>query len=482
MNRDRLALKVQSVAADLARYVPSTGDRPLADPPAESGLLPVPGSPGMPVLGETLALVADTLGWAQDRHARYGDVSWFDAFGTSLVLVLGPDAIGEVLANRQRVYSNAEGWGYFLVPFFERGIMLMDGEEHLHHRRILQQAFSRERLVGYLERMNPVIAQGIAEWEPQHAFQVQPAVKQLALNVATDVFLGVKLGSEAEPVDQAFIDLVHATGSIVRFDVPGGAWRRGLVARRYLEDFLSAQVTAKRAGAQDDLFSVLTRAQDEEGNTFADVDVVNHLIFVLMAAHDTSTITATMMCYLLGRHPEWQQRLREESRALGKDFIEYGDIEALTGLDLVMKETLRMYSPVALSCRRAVADTELAGHYIPAGTRLMLGVQASHRLEPWWTNPDTFDPERFAEPRREDKLHKNAFNPFGGGVHKCIGMFFGGMEVKALMHQLLLTHTWSVAPDYHPPIRVATGPTPVDGLPVRLRRIQPSDLPKSRAL
>lgn len=479
MNREILTLKAQSVAAAVARRISSDGDRPLAVPPAESGLLPVPGAPGMPVLGDSIAILADTLGWAQDRHARYGDVSWFNAFGTSLVLVLGPEAIGEVLTNRKKVFSNAEGWGYFLNPFFERGIMLMDGEEHHHHRRILQQAFTRQRLVGYLDRMNPVIAQGIAEWAPQDAFEVQPAVKQLTLNVATDVFLGAKLGAEAERVNQAFIDLVHATSSVVRFDIPGGAWHRGLVARRYLEEFLSAQVKAKRAGTQDDLFSVLTRAQDEEGNSFTDVDVVNHLIFVLMAAHDTSTLTATMMCYLLGRHPEWQDRLREESRALGKDFIEYDDIDRLTGLDLVMKETLRLYSPVALSVRRALADTELAGRYIPAGTRMMLGAQASHRLEPWWNDPDTFDPERFAEPRREDKSHKNAFNPFGGGVHKCIGMFFGGMEVKALLHQLLLAHTWSVAPGYHPPIRVATGPTPIDGMPVRLRRIQPAGLSKN---
>lgn len=470
MNRDTLALKAQSVTAAAVRRIPSDGDRPLADPPPGSDLRPVPGAAGAPLVGETFDVLADLLGWARDRYARYGEVSWFNAFGTSFVLVLGPDAIGEVLANRQKVYSNAEGWGYFLGPFFERGVMLMDAEEHLHHRRIMQQAFTRQRLIGYLDRMNPVITQGITGWRPQHAFHLQPAIKQLTLNIATDVFLGGTLGPVAEKVDRAFADLVNGGSAVVRADIPGGAYHRGLRARRYLKSYLHAQTSAKRAGTQDDLFSALTHAQDEDGNSFTDADVVNHLIFVLMAAHDTSTTTASMMGYLLGRHPEWQHRLREESRALGKDTITYDDLDALPGLDLVMKETLRMYTPVATPSRRALADTELAGHHIPAGTRILLGLQASHRLEPWWKNPDTFDPERFDEPRREDKAHRQGFNPFGGGVHKCIGMFFGGMEVKALMHQLLLTHSWTVPPGYHPPMGIGTGPTPIDGLPIQLQR------------
>ena len=163
------------------------------------------------------------------------------------------------------------------------------------------------------------------------------------------------------------------------------------------------------------------------------------MIFTLMAAHDTSTITLAMMAYYLGKHPEWQDRLRAESQALGRDAIGYDDLDALPSLDLVMKETLRMNAPVGMLARAGGQ-----GHRDPRATTsrpapaMLAAIYPTQRMEPWWKDPDTFDPERFAEGRREDKSHRYAWAPFGGNVHKCIGMHFGGMEVKAIMHQLLL--------------------------------------------
>jgi cytochrome P450 len=90
-------------------------------------------------------------------------------------------------------------------------------------------------------------------------------------------------------------------------------------------------------------------------------------------------------------------------------------------------------------------------------------------MEPWWRDPDVFDPERFTPERAEDQSHPLAWMPFGGNVHKCIGLHFGGMEVKAIVHQLLLRSTLHVDPGYEPPIDYGTGPFPGDGLPLELR-------------
>ena len=99
---------------------------------------------------------------------------------------------------------------------------------------------------------------------------------------------------------------------------------------------------------------------------------------------------------------------------------------------------------------------------------MMLGIYPTQRMEPWWADPDTFDPERFGPERAEDKSHSYAWMPFGGNVHKCIGMHFGSMEVKAIMHQLLLARSWSVPTGYEPLIDYGTGPFPGDGLPITL--------------
>jgi len=473
MSGAALTRRAQSAATVLADRFPSAA-RPLAEPPPGSGLKPVLGDPGPPVVGYTYNFLNDTVRFARDRHARYGPVSWMRGFSTTLVQVLGPDAIEEVLTNRGRAFSSESGWGYFLVPFFQRGVMLMDFEEHRLHRRIMQSAFKRDRLVEYLEDMSPAIARGVGEWQPQPGFPLLERTKHLVFDVATEVFVGAQPSPEADALTAAFVDCVDGAQAVIRTDVPGLAWHRGLKGRERLEEYFRTQIAGKRDADPParDLFSVLCRAESEEGETFTDEDVVNHMLFVLLAAHDTSTITLTMLAYHLARGRvgiEYQERLREESRALGKETLDFDDLDALPALDMAFRETLRMNPPVGLLARRALKDTEICGHYVPAGTLLFLDLQGSHRDAAWWPDPDRFDPERFSDERREDQSHKFAWAPFGGNVHKCIGMNFGGMEVKSILHQMLLRYSWSVPDGYEPPMTFGTGPMPADGLPIDLR-------------
>ena len=112
-------------------------------------------------------------------------------------------------------------------------------------------------------------------------------------------------------------------------------------------------------------------------------------------------------------------------------------MEKLETLDLVMNESIRLVTPVQWAMRQTVRDTELLGYYVPKGTNVIAYPGMNHRLEEFYPDPMKFDPDRFAEPRNEHKKHRYAFTPFGGGAHKCIGMVFGQLEVKTIMHRLL---------------------------------------------
>lgn len=129
--------------------------------------------------------------------------------------------------------------------------MLLDFEEHLSHRRIMQEAFSRDRLRGYLARMNACTDRGITSLGAGE-LKMYDAIKELLLEQATEVFLGGELGEEADELNRAFVDTVVAGLSVVRADVPGGGWHRGLVGRRRLEEYFRSQLPAKRAGNGDD--------------------------------------------------------------------------------------------------------------------------------------------------------------------------------------------------------------------------------------
>ncbi|MEH3139825.1 MAG: cytochrome P450 [Mycobacterium kyogaense] len=458
-------------AAKLADHVPSPV-RPLAEPPAESGLEPVLGSQGLPVLGHVLQFLSDPITMTRNRYAAFGPVSWGGFLATRVVWVMGPEAIAEVLNNRDKAFANGPGWDYFIGPFFHRGLMLLDFEEHLHHKEIMQQAFTPARLRGYLDTINPRIEKAIAGWESGSSFPLYDETKQLLLDVATEVFVGAELGEDADRLNKAFIDTVVAGQAYVRADIPGGAWHRGIQGRRLLERYFREQMPAKRGSDDNDLFSVLCRMRSENADSFSDEDIVNHMIFLLMAAHDTSTITAAMMAYYLAQHPEWQDRARAESRALGKSVADFDDLAELTLLDQIFKETLRLNPPVGLVFRQTVKDTSILGRFIPAKTRIALPFYGNQYLERGWKDARVFDPDRFSPQRAEDKSHRFLWTPFGGGVHKCIGLYFGGMEVKAILHQLLLNFRWSLEPGYELPMDYGTGLHPADGLPVRLERLE----------
>ncbi|MEV5568752.1 cytochrome P450 [Spirillospora sp. NPDC052269] len=446
--------------------------RVLAAPPPGSDLKPVVGAPGIPLVGSTLQAMRRPVELSRERYERFGPVSWSWLLGQRTVTVQGPEAAEAVLVNRDKAFANGPAWSFFIGPFFTRGIMLLDFEEHLHHRRIMQQAFTRQRLQAYQETMAPSIGKGLDAWIPGRGFKVYDHVKQLTLDLATDVFMGVDLDrAEADRINGAFVDAVRAGTAYVRFPVPGLRWQKGLRARRVLEEFFRTHLPAKRRDGGDDLFAALCAAETDDGHRFTDEDVVNHMIFALMAAHDTTTITLTSMAYHLAKYPEWQERLRDESLALGKSVLDSADLPAMTGIDAAMKESLRLVSPVPALPRKAVRDTEILGFHIPAGTTVVVPQMTNHLMASVWANPDEFDPGRFSPERREDKAHKYAWSPFGGGAHKCIGLHFAGMQVKSVMHQWLLRYRWSVPGRYTWPLDTTSLPSPKDGLPVHLERL-----------
>jgi cytochrome P450 len=137
-----------------------------------------------------------------------------------------------------------------------------------------------------------------------------------------------------------------------------------------------------------------------------------------------------------------------------------------------MKECLRLLPPVPVLARQTVKETEVLGRRIPAGRLTAVMVHLQHHLPELWPDPEVFDPERFAADRREDKVHRHAWEPFGGGVHKCLGMYFAGIEVKLILLNLLRRFSWSVDPAYRPPLDYASLPYPKDGQPVDLRLLE----------
>lgn len=434
-----------------------------------SALDHIPGEDGWPILGNTVKLLADPIGFGNRMRQTYGDVFRNNAFGRNSVMMFGADANELVLFDRDKNFSSAQGWGSMLDLLFPRGLMLLDFDHHRADRRALSIAFKPGPMRHYADALNRGIAPQVAEWSGRD-MQFYPAIKQLTLDLAADSFLGVPLGDEADAINKAFVDMVQASIGLVRKPLPFTAMGRGVAGRKFLLEYFTRETLKRRAeGGGQDMFSQFATATHEDNSLMPVDEVVDHMIFLMMAAHDTITSSATSLVWLLAKNPEWQDKLRAEVLAVtggpGRP-LAYDDLGKLELTEMAFKEALRLIPPVPSIPRRAMREFEFGGYRIPAGTGVGISPSAVHMDPAHWPDPDRFDPLRFT-PQQVAKRHKYAWVPFGGGAHMCLGLHFAYMQIKVLMAQILTRYRIEIEPGYAPAWQPWPIPKPRDGLKVR---------------
>ena len=436
-----------------------------------SALNDIPGERGLPFVGNTFRVLKDPLGFTRKMVAKHGPVYRNNSFGGDSVVLLGPDANELVLFDKEKNFSSEQGWGPILNLVFPRGLMLMDFEKHRADRKALSVAFKPDPMKHYAEELNAGIASQVDGWA-NRTMPFYSAIKALSLDLAATSFLGVPLGPEAARINQAFVDEVQASVSPIRTPLPGTSMRKGVKAREYLVDFFTREVPARRNGTGQDFFSQFCRATDEKGDLLPTDAIVDHMNFLMMAAHDTITSSATSLVMLLGQHVEWQDRLREEIAGIGSNdgTVPYGQLDRLVLTEYAFKEALRMMPPVPSIPRRAMRDFEFGGYRIPAGTFVGVNTAYTHHMPEHWPNPDQFDPMRFT-PEASKGRHRFAWVPFGGGAHMCIGLHFATMQIRILMAQLLSRYRIELAPGAGEDWQIFPIPKPKDGLPVTFQPI-----------
>jgi cytochrome P450 len=409
---------------------------------------------------------------SQQLQRQYGDAVMQKVGKMCFVHLFGADANSLTLLNKDQVVSNKKAWDRIIGRIFPNGLMLRDGDDHRYHRRIMQAGFKSAAMKNYMQKMTAQVPQAIDNWDKSadKTLMAFPAFKTLTLDLAATIFLGIELGDDASAINKAFETTVAASMPKIPLAIPGTLLWQGIRARAFMVDYFLKLVEQKRGGDGSDMFSLLCRAKDEDGNQYTDSEIVDHMIFLMMAAHDTTTSTLTSMTYALAKNPEWQQRLLDEVDSLGVERLDYASLEKMTETDWVMKEAMRMYPPLSTLPKYSNSDFEYAGYTIPAGAMVVTYPIHTHYMEQYWPNPTRFDPERFSDERAEHKQHPHCWVPFSGGAHMCIGLHFASMQIKVVMFEMLKRYRWSVPQNYQMPVQQSPISKAKDGLPIMLER------------
>jgi cytochrome P450 len=449
---------------------------PARIPPLrKKDLAHIPGETGWPIIGNTLEALRDPVAHVDRMHAKYGSIYRNHLLGFHGVTLLGPEANEFILFDQQRLFSSEMGWGPVLEQLFPRGLMLLDFDEHRLHRKALSVAFKSGPMKSYLAQLNRGIEQRVADWMRGNSqFLFHPAIKQLTLDLAATSFIGDDAHLHSQEVNRAFVEMVAAAVSVVRRPIPGTQMHRGVQGRKRIIELFSREIPRRREAGGEDIFSQLCRASYEDGSLLSTQDIIDHMSFLMMAAHDTLTSSMTSLVWFLAKNPEWQDRLREEAFGLNLDkqnantaplpYERLGDL-ALT--EMAFKEAMRINPPVPSLPRRALRPFAFGGYHFPAGTHASANPLFTHRMPDIWPEPLVFDPMRFTDETSRGR-HKFAWVPFGGGAHMCLGLHFAYMQAKCFVYHLLTSAKVRVSEDYTPNWQMWPIPKPRDGLPVLL--------------
>jgi cytochrome P450 len=474
-NQQRVMLALQRPIGAIAMSMQSVASPAITvSPPKRDLLAHIPGDEGWPVIGRTLAILADPKGEVERMAAKYGPVYRSRVLGETSITVLGPEANELVLFDQARIFSSTYGWETILGRLFPRGLMLLDFDEHRLHRRALSVAFKSGPMKSYLAALDTGISERVAQWRQNPGPMLfYPAMKKLTLDLAATSFLGTGIGPDVEQITRAFVDMVAASVAPIRTPWPGTQMARGVKGRARIVAYFSEQIPIRRAKSGEDLFSQLCRATHEDGALLSTQDIIDHMSFLMMAAHDTLTSSLTSFVAAIAENQAWQDKLRKEVTALGiaRDApTTFDNLEAMPLTEMAFKEAMRIRPPVPSIPRRATADFSFGGYRVPAGTLVGVNPLFTHHMPEIWPDPDRFDPLRFTDEAQRVR-HRFAWVPFGGGAHMCLGLHFAYMQAKCFARHFLQNLAVTLTPGTTPAWQMWPIPKPKDGLRVTLSRV-----------
>jgi cytochrome P450 len=385
----------------------------------------LPPGPRAPAAWQTVAWMARPAAFLRQVHERFGDPVTIRTYWTEepMVLFSHPDAVREVFRLDPAIAPAGQSWE-FLRPFAgEHSILLLDGEEHLRERRLLQGPFHGERMRAFAPTVAELARQELSTWSGRVV--TLERMRHFTLEVILRVVFGAQDEREAarlrEAVDAALgtvrsMPQMLAMGLVRRDLGPRSPWGRFRLAVEHFDALLLDVVARRRAQPdRDSVLALLLEQRDEDGNPPTDRHLRDQLVALLVGGHDSSAASLAWAFERLARHPAVHARLRDGDPAY---------------LDAVVKEVLRARPALTIAPRLLLEPVRIAGRTLPAGVQVAACLWLALRREDLWPQAGAFRPDRWLEGPQPDPL---SWIPFGGGVRRCAGAPFAEMEMREVL-------------------------------------------------
>jgi cytochrome P450 len=376
-----------------------------------------------------------------DCHAACGDFFTLrPAKDREIVFTADPDAVRQVFTGDPALLHAGAG-NVVLGPILGGGsILLLDGPEHLRHRRLMLPPFHGDRMRAHADTMREVAERHVAGWPRGTSFPVLESMQAMTLEIILRAVFGVTEPAQLERLGtplRALLDMVGTPRKVLALGLTAGRttgplspWRRFAAARVVADRVIHEEIRARRreltAGGEGrgDIFSLLVAARDEQGVALTDDELRDELMTLLVAGHET---TATALAWTL-------ERVSREPAVLARLLDEQARADGTTYLEAAVKETLRLRPVVPAVVRQLQAPMTFGPWELRAGVHIAPSIYLLHRRADLFPEPLAFRPERFLGAGTPGTYE---WIPFGGGVRRCLGASFALMEMREVLSVVL---------------------------------------------
>ncbi|CAJ1938351.1 unnamed protein product [Sphenostylis stenocarpa] len=439
-----------------------------------------PGRLGWPIVGETFefmrAMLEDNvLRFIQERAEKYDSrVFKTSMFGDPIIVFCGPAGNKFLFSNENK---NVQVWWPSSVKKLLRlSLVTKVGDEAKMVRRLLMNFLNAETLRNYLPKMDRIAQRHIDKhWKGKEQVFVYSILKLYTFELACCLFLSIEDSDQIAKLSLKFDEFLKG---MIGFplNIPGTRFHRSMKAadaiRKEIKIILKKRkvdLEEKRASPTQDLLSHMLVTSDPSGRFMPEMEIIDNILLLLFAGHDTSRSVLSSLMKYLGQLPQVYEHVLKEQLEISQvkeagQLLQWEDVQKMKYSWNVASEVMRLCPPVSGAYREATTDFTYADYNIPKGWKLHWITGSSHKDPTLFSNPETFDASRFegAGPT------PFSFVPFGGGPRMCLGQEFARLEILVFMHNIVKRFKWElVIPDeklkYDPMLE------PVKGLGIRLQ-------------
>ncbi|CAL0325044.1 unnamed protein product [Lupinus luteus] len=438
------------------------------------------GSLGWPIVGETFEFLramvdCNVVRFIKERMDKYDSrVFKTSLLGDPMVVFCGPSGNKFLFSNENK--NVQVGWPTTVKKLLRSSLVNKVGDEAKITRRLLVSFLNPEALRKYLPKMDTIAQHHIdTHWQGKKEVVVHSTVKLYTFHLACCLFLSIEESIQLSNISSNFGKFLKG---IIAFPInlPGTRFHAAMKAASVIQDEIKmiikkrkVDLEERRVSPTQDLLSYLLATPDTNGRFLTEMEIIDNILLLLFAGHDTSrSVLSSIMKYLADLPQVYEQVLKEQLEiSQGKEageLLQWEDIQRMKYSWNVASEVMRLSPPVTGTYREAIKDFTYADYNIPKGWKLHWSTASSHMDPTLFPNPETFDASRFegAGPT------PFSYVPFGGGPRMCIGQEFARLEILVFMHNVVKRFKWDLVNlgekfKYDPMLE------PAKGLPIRLQ-------------